>query len=109
MEAPGGNGSISIVEGPGVTTVRLVGEVDAALREDADAAWDRLTARESPVVIDCSELSFIDSSGLGFVIRCGDRGRILDLPVTLVEPSPLLVRMLQVLGVEQLFESTTRG
>jgi anti-anti-sigma factor len=104
MEASGDAGAITLVETERATTVRLSGEVDASLREDADAAWDRVVQRELPVVIDCSTMTFIDSSGLGFIIRCGDRGRILDLPVVLVDPSALLLRMLQVLGVEQLFE-----
>ena len=104
MEAPSGTGEIAVIETPDLTTVRLSGEVDASLREDADEAWERLVRRELPVVVDCTDLTFIDSSGLGFVIRCGDRGQILGLPVTLVAPSPLVLRMLMVLGVEHLFE-----
>jgi len=56
-------------------------------------------ARGGEVLVDCSGLTFMDSSGFGVLINAakalGDRGRLV-----LVSPSALIDRTLTLMGVE---------
>jgi len=83
----------------GGPTIRVCGEVDMAtapqLREVLDAAVD---AADGDVVLDCAELAFLDSSGIGVLVaarnRLGDRGELV-----LDSPPDNVRRVLEITGV----------
>ena len=97
-------GSITTTEAPGATIVRLEGDVDAGLRSDASHAMSVSLRRQLPVVLDTSALTFIDSTGLAFLIQCSAAGRANGLPVVLPEPPDHLSDLLRFVGAEQLFD-----
>jgi anti-sigma B factor antagonist len=52
----------------GVFVLRLAGEVDLACREDLAAAIEALVAQPCPACqIDLAQVTFMDSTGLGFL------------------------------------------
>ncbi len=51
------------------TVIGLAGEIDLALAEQLDAAWRVALERGSPVRLDLTGVTFIDSVGLGFLAR----------------------------------------
>lgn len=51
--------------------VRLSGEISYELRPTLDAAADEVLKLRLPVEVDLGEVSFIDSSGVGFLARLG--------------------------------------
>jgi anti-anti-sigma factor len=55
--------------------VRLGGEFDVAAEEYFDRIVERLAAEAKAVVLDLSELSFIDSSGLRALLRAWKRSQ----------------------------------
>lgn len=87
-----------------VLVVTLVGRLDIytvpAFRERVDpAAWG--LAR---VVVDLSTVTLIDSSGLGALVRLGDRvGRETGGQVVLVCPRRRLRRVFEVTGIRRAF------
>ena len=58
--------------------------------------WQRL-------LLDMSDIAFLDSTGLGALVRLNQRSRELDLEMLLVSPSPPVVRLLELTGLEQQF------
>jgi anti-anti-sigma factor len=83
--------------------VTLAGEFDGAAVEAFRAAvrqterpWERAT-------IDMRDVVFVDSSGLNELVRLNTRARDLGLAVTLMRPSPAVVRLLALTGLEDLF------
>jgi anti-anti-sigma factor len=76
---------VEVEEGAdGVTTVRVRGDVDLAGAPAFHAAADgALAGGASRVVIDFADVTFIDSTGLGTLVRihtkAGDTGRIVEL------------------------------
>ena len=94
--------SVEFPPADGQTVVRLVGELDIARVDDAEAQVRPALADggPGPIIIDLSELEFCDSSGirllLQFEIAAADCGR----EVFLRQPAPVLRRVIEALGLE---------
>lgn len=76
----------------------LVGEVDAhtapALAEAIDAS------ERSPLVIDMSDVGFLDSSGLRVLIEAHRSADADGRTVQLSQPSPAVSRLLEISGID---------
>ena len=104
-DAPRGPvGGITVVEEPDATTARLWGEIDEALRDQASSALVRALDRGLPVVIETSEVEFIDSTGIAFLIQFCRIGREEGLSVVLADPPPVVSDVLTMLGLEDMFD-----
>lgn len=93
----------------GATVVRLCGEVDAALRERASAVLARIRAEGRPVVVDACGTSFVDSTGVAFLVRCAHACAEAGLPLTLRDAPEQLAGVLDVLGLAPLFPRACPG
>lgn len=96
-------GGITVIERPGMTLARLWGEIDEALRDQASSALVRALDRGLPVVIETGEVTFIDSTGIAFLIQFCRIGRDEGLQVTLANPPPLVSDVLTMLGLQEMF------
>ena len=88
----------------GTLWVTLCGEIDhhsaGALREEIDAALYACTPKT--LVLDFSEVSFMDSSGIGLIMG---RYRILQPlggEIILQSPAPHISRILRLAGMERI-------
>lgn len=88
---------VTATEGEGHTLIVLRGELDLASAPGLAAHLDGCTQQR--VVVDCSELGFVDSSGLAVLLRAAAAH-----DVVLWHPSELVVRVLEVTGIEGRFE-----
>lgn len=82
------------------TTVLLAGEIDASLREESVRALDRAVAAGLPVGLNLRDVRFMDSTGIGFLLRCMRVCAQQGLPCTLQEVPDPVRGTLRVLGVE---------
>jgi len=92
-------GTITVETQEGRTVVVLAGEIDAALREEASASMGLALISGAPVVIDSSPATFIDSSGLAFVLQLHLAAREAGIPVTLHDPGRVLRDVLEMVGL----------
>jgi anti-anti-sigma factor len=96
---------ITVEETGGVMLVRLVGEVDASRRAAASECMVTVVQGTLPLVIDTSAVTFIDSSGLAFLLQlkavATDAGR----PVLLRDPSGAVVDLLALVGLDTMFST----
>jgi len=76
---------------------RPVGELDMATRSDFAAALERI-AQASParVVVDLSQLTFIDSSGLNALVASSRAVEEAGGSIVFAEPSPFVARVLEI-------------
>jgi anti-anti-sigma factor len=92
-------GSIRVEAQESRTVIVFVGEVDAALRQEASASMAAALVSGLPVVVDSAALTFIDSSGLAFVLQlhlaCSEAG----IPLTLRDPHRVLRDVLDMVGL----------
>ena len=100
--APGPH-AITVDQVDGTTLVLLQGEIDASLRHAASEAMVAVLAAHGPLVIDTSAVTFIDSSGMAFLLQlhgvASDAGRSVDLR----DPSGVVVDLLALVGLDTLF------
>jgi len=93
-----GAGEIRAESADGRTVVHLLGEVDAALRDQASASMGQALTAGLPVVLDSTRATFIDSAGLAFVVQLHVAAGEAGIPVTLHDPARVLGDMLQMIG-----------
>jgi anti-sigma B factor antagonist len=92
--------SYSVVDTGNVHPVRLRGELDLATAGGL-ADW-LVTIAGSTVVVDLSDLAFLDCRGLGALVEARNRIDAQGDPFVLTHPAPVVRRMLEVLGLDEL-------
>ena len=81
----------------------LAGDFDGAAAEAFRAAYEQTPVPWECVAIDMRDVAFMDSSGLHELVRLNERARALGLEVRLVRPSPAVMRLLELTGLESQF------
>ncbi len=77
------------------------GELDIATTPILDRAFDTVHEGDAAmIVVDLTELSFIDSTGIGALIRMNDACETADR-LRIVNGSPAVVRVLDITGVRR--------
>jgi anti-sigma B factor antagonist len=91
--------SAYLVDGPdGARCVKLAGEFDISGRELADEVL--ASAAEAPkVVLDLSELEFIDSMGIHFVVTAHQTAEADGRELTIVRGGPAVDRIFRLVGL----------
>ncbi|WP_024287978.1 STAS domain-containing protein [Cellulomonas sp. KRMCY2] len=102
-------GGITVVEQADCTVAHLWGEIDESLRDQASTALMRALDRDLPVVLDTSEVRFIDSTGVAFLIQFCRVGRDDGLSVRLHEPPQVVTDVLEMLGMRDMFDDEPSG
>ena len=88
-----------LANGGDVSRVKLAGEFDFAGRQLAEDVLD--SARGTgKLVLDLSELEFIDSMGIHFVVTAHERAREEGRPFTIVRGGPQVVRVFSLVGLD---------
>lgn len=89
-------------EGDGGRVVALVGELDLANASTAERALDAVFADDSvPVVIDMSELEFIDSTGIALLVSTLSRDEKQERVRFIPSDSPTVTRVLELTGLAE--------
>ena len=94
-------GSIRVKHGPQGTVVSLVGEIDAGLRGEASESMSVALAADGPVLVDASRATFVDSSGIAFVMQLHRAGSESGIDVTLRDPNRVLRFGLEIVGYSE--------
>ena len=84
MQVPG-------TDPPDVPTLRLVGDIDLTSYAGLKA---EILSIAGPLRLDCSQVDFMDSAGLRLIMQ-----RLRVGPVTIVAPTPQMLRVFAVGGV----------
>jgi len=96
---------IRVEAGPDETVVRLEGDIDIALRDEAGLAMAAVLAHDARVVVDASDATFVDSSGIAFVLQLQHAVTEAGLRVSLRDPHRVVRDVLEVLGVDTLLDA----
>ena len=85
------------------TVLTVAGELDLAAHDRFKADVDLFWGASTDLVLDCSQVTFLDSMGLRVLVhamqRASDTGRV----VSLAAPSTAVLRVLELAGVDSLF------
>lgn len=94
-------GSLTHSVSGGLLRVVLAGEIDAALRDDASAVLTTVITSDLPVDVDASGVTFIDSSGVGFVVQLCFAVEERAGTFRLVDPPQAMRDVLDMLGLTE--------
>ena len=83
-----------------VVIVRVQGEVDTATAPRMGQAVDAQLARRRRLVLDLSEVEFMDLHGLAVLIRASRRTRADGGSFALQRPAPCVIRLLELVRVD---------
>ncbi len=94
-------------EGEGRVVVRLAGELDAATAPRLhDVLIDLIDGGTTAVLdVDLAELDFIDSTGLGTIVRARQRIRAHGGDLRLCHPRPSVAKVLEISGLAEALPS----
>ncbi len=97
---PGDNVQVEVRElSAGGTVVRVAGVLDALALPRVSRELTDAQRGEHPVFVDLSEVTFMDSRGLGSLLAANERSREGAAPVRIFQPSSVVRRLLDVAGV----------
>ena len=92
------------VSGPGVPVLIVRGEIDVASAPEFHASLSEVIGQEPEIVIvDMSEVSFIDSTGLGVLVGAEKQMRDGGHSLRLVVTQPHIIRLLELTGLDEVF------
>jgi anti-anti-sigma factor len=90
------------VETPEPGRVAVHGEVDAATAGSLDAALRATAAADgAEIVLDCTALTFIDSSGLSVLVGTHQRLSSESRTLVILSPPPSAVRLFEIAGLDR--------
>jgi anti-anti-sigma factor len=94
-------GSVHVILDPDVVHVVLSGEIDASSAPDLTAAATEALAAALPVDVDCRSVTFMDSTGIGFLARLAARSQHR---VRLLHPPDMVRFLLETVRISSLVE-----
>lgn len=84
--------------------MQLVGEVDAYLGPDLVRCVDEALAARLPVVVEAARVTFMDSTGLGFLARLASRSG--ERQITLTDPPEVVRQLVQRARLDEMIHFT---
>lgn len=101
-EHDGRASGMTLHDEPDRSLVTVYGEIDLAVRQEAGALCQALVQRALPVVIDASEVSFVDSAGMSVLVRIARDAEAGGYPVVLEHAPWMLKELMTITGVDRL-------
>jgi len=85
--------------------ISAAGEIDAATAGSlADAVTTALAEGHKRVLVDFSDVTFIDSTGLGVLVKSHRAAVAAGATFAVVHPTPQTLKLIRVLGLDQLLK-----
>jgi anti-sigma B factor antagonist len=86
--------------------LRFKGELDASSSVYADNALEEAIAKSSGfVLVDCSELVYISSAGLGVLLAAFQACNLKEMEMVMVNMQPKIRNVFEILGLDRLIKS----
>ena len=95
---------VAVEAAEGGTKVELVGELEVATAPQLQRRVDEITGADGDVWIDCTELTFADSSGLEILTLLAKALCAQERRLVLTNLRPMVRRAMDVLQITELFE-----
>jgi anti-sigma B factor antagonist len=100
---------VETIDGPDHITVRIAGDVDMAKAETLAQAFGPALSVGRRVVVDCSQITFLDSTGLQVLAEARVVARKSRIGFQLSSASEPVLRVLELSGTTTLFDRVAAG
>ncbi|HMG26829.1 MAG TPA: STAS domain-containing protein [Acidimicrobiia bacterium] len=95
---------IAVRPAEGGTRIELAGELDVSTAAQFQRAADEIMTAAGDVWLDCSNLTFADSSGLDALTRAAKALRAQERRLVLTDVRPMVRRAMDVMQITDLFQ-----
>jgi anti-sigma B factor antagonist len=95
--------SFRVVEANGANTVFLSGDIDLERSPEARTALLATVKKGRPVIVDLSEVSYMDSSGVASLVEAFQRARAANLDFSLARVSSQVLKVLTLARLDKIF------
>jgi anti-anti-sigma factor len=91
---------VSLADRGSSVVIRVRGEVDTATAPQMGQAIDRQMERRRRIILDLSEVEFMDLHGLAVLMRASRRARTEGGSFAVERPSPVVVRLFELVRLD---------
>ena len=97
--------SKNIIEVSKTNMVSIRGEIDIySIEKFRDTIEEKIKTQASEIILDCSELSYMDSTGMGVLIELRNKTKELGQKIIMMNPRPNIRKLLALTGVDKIIE-----
>lgn len=97
--------SKNIIEVSKTNMVSIRGEIDIySIEKFRDSIEEKIKTQASEIILDCSELSYMDSTGMGVLIELRNKTKELGQKIIMMNPRPNIRKLLALTGVDKIIE-----
>jgi anti-sigma B factor antagonist len=97
--------SKSINEMGKTNMVCIKGEIDIYSIEKFRDTIEKIIKTQAPeIILDCSELSYMDSTGMGVLIELRNKTKEMGQKIIMMNPRPNIKKLLTLTGVDKIIE-----
>ena len=97
--------SKNIIEVSKTNMVSIRGEIDIySIEKFRDTIEEKIKTQASEIILDCSELSYMDSTGMGVLIEIRNKTKELGQKIIMMNPRPNIRKLLALTGVDKIIE-----
>lgn len=94
--------AIEVLPSDGQTVISLAGELDVSTSGELREALERIDVRVPSIILDLSELSFVDSTGIGCLFKLERRAADHGCLVVARNPQPQIHRVMEMTQLNRL-------
>ena len=97
--------SKNIIEVSKTNMVSIRGEIDIySIEKFRDTIEEKIKTQASEIILDCSELSYMYSTGMGVLIELRNKTKELGQKIIMMNPRPNIRKLLALTGVDKIIE-----
>ncbi len=97
-------------EADNVLNVKVEGEVDVSnIFEFKEALLKGIESQSPNVVMDCDDLKYIDSTGLGVLVSALKKSKALGGTIKIIRLKPYLQKIFMITALDKLFDIEVAG
>jgi len=87
------------------TLISLKGEVDIySIGKFRESIEDKIRTQAPEIILDCTELSYMDSTGMGVLIELRNKAKDMGQKIIMMNPRPNIKKLLNITGVDKIID-----
>lgn len=97
--------SNSIIKMEKTSMVSIKGEIDIySIEKFREIIEEKIRTQAPEIILDCSELSYMDSTGMGVLIELRNKTKEMGQKIIMINPRPNIKKLLSLTGVDKIIE-----
>ncbi|PKM59418.1 MAG: anti-sigma factor antagonist [Firmicutes bacterium HGW-Firmicutes-4] len=97
--------SNNIIDIGKTSMVSIKGEIDIySIEKFRETIEEKMKTQAAEIILDCSELSYMDSTGMGVLIELRNKSKEMGQKIIMMNPRPNIKKLLALTGVDKIID-----